>query len=161
MLFRSATDREAAIAREALLRLREIDLKLSLPAAISAIASLDAGLRQVGVEILVASGDIDAIQHLGPMLDDRNPGVRQYVAAHLVAFANQPDLRASVIDQAMKSLAGNGWRGVEQAALIAGTLDHKPAAARLLVSLDNPRPEASVASAWALRKLKKIGRAHV
>lgn len=154
MLQQLASDREAAIAREALLRLLEIDLKSSLPGAVAAIASHDAGLRQVGAEILVASGDIDAIQHLGPLLDDRNPGVRQYVAVHLVAFANQSDLRASVIDQVMKSLAGNGWRGVEQAALIAGTLDHKPAAARLLVSLDNPRPEVGVASAWALRKLK-------
>lgn len=149
-----ATDRETTIAREALARLQEIDLKLAMPAATAAIASGDASLRRLAAEILVATGATESVQRLGPLLDDRNPGVRQYVAQQFVAFAQQAELRATVVEQTMQALASNGWRAQEQAALILGTLDHKPAAARLLVLLDTPRAEVGVAAAWGLRKLR-------
>ncbi len=149
-----AQDPEPTVATVALDRLRQIDNSLALPLARAAIASPDAGLRQVGAEVLIAQGDVAAIESLCPLLDDRNPDVRGIVAGALVDFAtNDSLLTVGVLDGTMAVLSGTGWRGLEQAALVLGTLDHEPAADRLLELMDHTRPETAVAAAWALRKL--------
>ncbi len=141
------------MATAALDRLREIDNDLGLPLARAAIVSSDAGLRRVGAEILITHGDAAAVESLCPMLDDRNPAVRSLVAGALVQFAAAEPLADVVIDGSMAVLSGTGWRGLEQAALVLGTLDHEPAADRLLEQMQHPRPEAALGAAWALRKL--------
>lgn len=148
-----AQDPEPTVATAALDRLRQIDNSLALPLSRAAIASPDAGLRRVGAEILIAQGDVAAIESLCPLLDDRNPGVRGHVAGALVSFAADESLADAVIAGTMAELADSGWRGLEQAALVLGTLDHEPAADRLLELMDHTRPETAVAAAWALRKL--------
>lgn len=148
-----AEDVEPTVATAALDRLRQIDNDLALPLSRAAITSPDAGLRRVGAEILIAQGDTAAIDSLCPLLDDRNPGVRGHVAGALVAFAADEALKDSVLTGSMTMLAATGWRGLEQASLVLGTLDHEPAADRLLELIDNERPEAAIAAAWALRKL--------
>lgn len=148
-----AEDIEPTVATAALDRLRQIDNDLALPLSRAAITSPDAGLRRVGAEILIAQGDAAAIDSLCPLLDDRNPGVRGHVAGALVAFAANEALTDSVLTGSMTVLGGTGWRGLEQASLVLGTLDHEPAADRLLELMNNPRPEAALAAAWALRKL--------
>lgn len=149
-----AKDAEPAVATAALDRLREIDNSLALPLATAAIASADAGLRRVGSEILITQGDAAAITALCPLLDDRNPDVRGMVAGALVDFAtNDSLLTVTVIDGTTAVLADSGWRGLEQASLVLGTLDHEPAADRLLELMEHERPEAAIAASWALRKL--------
>jgi HEAT repeat protein len=68
-------------------------------------------------------------------------------------LAARKDLGAPVITTAMRVLEGESRHGVEQAAIVLGQLDHKPAADRLLELLRSPRPEVCVAAAWALRAL--------
>lgn len=149
-----ATDAEPAVATAALDRLREIDNSLALPLAAAAIASPDAGLRRIGSEILITQGDVAAVTALCPLLDDRNPSVRGMVAGALIDFAtNDSLLTVAVIDGTMTVLAESGWRGLEQASLVLGTLDHEPAADRLLELMEHERPEAAIAASWALRKL--------
>jgi HEAT repeat protein len=149
-----ASDPEPAVATVALDRLREIDNTLALPLAGAAIASADAGLRKLGGEILIAQGDATAVAALCPLLDDRNPDVRGMVAGSLIDFATSDSLlTVGVLDGTMAVLSGTGWRGLEQASLVLGTLDHEPAADRLLELMHHERPEAAIAAAWALRKL--------
>src|SRR4029079_3987483 len=45
------------------------------------------------------------------------------------------------------------WRGLEQAALLLGALDHKPAAGRLVELLEFDRPEVRITAAWGLKNL--------
>jgi len=148
-----ASASEPTVATAALDRLRQIDNELALPLARPAITSPDAGLRRVAAEILITRGDAAAVTSLCPLLDDRNPGIRGMVAGALILFAADEDLEPAVLEGSTAVLAADGWRGLEQAALVLGTLDHEPAADRLLQVLNDPRPEAAVAAAWALRKL--------
>ena len=149
-----AVDPEPAVATAALDRLREIDNSLALPLAAGAIVSADAGMRRIGSEILIEQGDAAAVSALCPLLNDRNPDVRALVAGALIDFAtNDSLLTVTVIDGTTSVLDGSGWRGLEQASLVLGTLDHEPAADRLLELMEHERPEAAIAAAWALRKL--------
>lgn len=154
LLRRLVADREPAVATAALARLRQIDVQRAIALAEGTLTSPDAGLRRLGVELLVQRGDMASITSLGPLLDDRNPGIRRYIAAHFVEFAARDELRAEVLQQATTMLGTDRWRGLEQAALVLGALDHEPAQARLIELLPHPRGEAAVAAAWALRKLR-------
>ena len=156
LLERLATDKEPAVAVAALGRLHTLELRLSLPFAAQAIVSADAGLRRLGAEILVAKADVAAVQNLGPLLNDRNPGVRRFVAQQLAEFGTNEALRPNVLEQAEKVLAQDEWRGLEQAALVLGRLDHKPAAPRLVELLPHARGEVAISAAWALRKLRVV-----
>lgn len=147
-------DPAPVVAAAALDRLREIDLELAVPFASGALNSPDANVRRLSAEILIARGDASALAAARPLLADRNPRIRRFVAEKYVAFAAQESLKPIVLEQTMAALNGEAWQGLEQAALIVGTLDHEPAAGRLLELLPHPRPETAIAAAWALRKLQ-------
>lgn len=155
ILRRLARDVEPTVAAAALERLWEIERSHALPFAGGALSSADAKMRRTGAEILCEQGDVASIRLLGPALDDRNPGVRRLVAARFAALAEKDEsLKAAVIEQSVAMLAGKQWRGLEQAALVLGTLDHKPAADRLVDLLPFARGEVRLTAAWALRRLK-------
>ncbi|MFO0904099.1 MAG: HEAT repeat domain-containing protein [Pirellulales bacterium] len=148
-------DDEPAVAAAALEALWRVERRHALPFAPAATASADARLRRVAAEILVEQGDVAAVQALGPLLNDRNPGLRRFVAAHFVQLAkSDPALSTAVIEQAVRMLGTDQWRGLEQAAFVVGALDHEPAAARLVELLTFPRGETAHAVGWALRQLK-------
>ena len=87
------------------------------------------------------------------LLDDPHPAVRGSVREALYALAQRPDLGDSIRQVATQVLAGDRWRGLEQAALLLAALDHKPAAPRLVELLEFGRPEVGVAAGWGLKKL--------
>ncbi|MFO0871951.1 MAG: hypothetical protein U0935_23745 [Pirellulales bacterium] len=150
-----ARDTEPAVAAAAIHRLWKIDRALALPLAPDALVHADARLRRLGAEILCEQGDVAAVERLGPALNDRNPGVRRLIAARFVELAKENEvLQQAVLAQATAVLAGDQWRGLEQAALVLGTLDHKPASERLVALLPFERGEVRVSVAWALRRLK-------
>lgn len=151
-----ASDTEPAVAAAAIASLWAAGRQHALPFAAPNIAAPDANLRRLAAELLCEEGGAESITRLGPMLDDRNPAIRRFVASRFVRFANQTDatLRKAVVEQATAMLAGDRWRGLEQAALVLGSLDHEPAADRLVALLTNGRGEVRVASGWALRRLK-------
>ncbi|MHC4398199.1 MAG: HEAT repeat domain-containing protein [Planctomycetota bacterium] len=153
LLLELAVDPEPAVGAIALGRLLEIDPLLVVPVAERLIDRPDPKLRRFGAEALVSGATPESVAVLGPMLDDRHPGVRRYVCESLLELASQPALRASVLEQATEQLAADRWRGIEQAALLLTALDHKPTAGRLVELLDFQRPEVFVTAAWGLRKL--------
>lgn len=149
-----AVDVEPTIARAALARLDELDQAAALAIAQKSLGNRDAGIRQLAAELVARPQDAEAVRLLGPLLGDRNPTLRQYVAYTLAQYGALESLRAVVIEQAVQVLAGDAWRGQEQAALVLGHLDHEPAAARLVELLKSTRGEVAISSAWALRKLQ-------
>jgi hypothetical protein len=180
-----ASDKEPAVAAAAIASLWAAGRQHALPFAAPNIAAPDANLRRLAAELLCEEGGAESITRLGPMLDDRNPAIRRFVASRFVRFANRTNreatnrriaglrsssigpsrvidsapqtdatLRKAVVEQATAMLAGDRWRGLEQAALVLGSLDHEPAADRLVGLLTNGRGEVRVASGWALRRLK-------
>jgi HEAT repeat protein len=87
---------------------------------------------------------------LAPLLDDVNPGIRGSVGYAFLQACDDEQLKLIVIDLSARMLNDGSWRGIEQAALILGNLDHEPAADRLIELLSHERPEAFVTAAWAL-----------
>ena len=149
-----ATDPEPSVATLALARLDALDPVAALTIAHDSLAAPDAGLRHLAARLTARPGDADCIGRLGPLLGDRNPSLRRFVAGTLADLGADAALRQAVIDQGVEALAGDSWRALEQAALLLGHLDHEPAAERLMALLDHDRPEVAVSAAWALRKLE-------
>lgn len=149
-----ATDPEPAVAAAAMNHLFEVDPPRVFPLAPEALKNADVNVRRIGVRALVFRGDTAAIETIGPLLNDPNPSLRRMVAKSLFDLAQKSELRPTVIAAAERVLAGDQWRGLEQAALIVGHLGHKPAADRLIVLLSHPRDEVSITSGWAMRQFK-------
>jgi len=149
-----AVDQEPAVARLALERLYALDMAAARLLARESLKSPDAALRSAAAPMIVAQENVEAIRLLGPHLADRNPTLRRYVAARFVEFGRREELKPAVLEESMAMLADSSWRGLEQAALVLGTLDHKPAAPRFIELLEHSRPEVNISSAWGLRKLR-------
>lgn len=153
LLTRLAQDSEPSIAAAALTSLNADDPSLVLPLAEQAIRNNDAKVRQQGVNAFVARPTPERVTAIGRLLDDPHPSVRASVRESLFQLARTAELDAPIRAVSSEVLAGDGWRGQEQAALLLGALDHKPAAPRLVALLESSRGEVMVASAWGLRKL--------
>ena len=153
LLIRLAVDREPTVTSIALRRLLDLDPRLVQPINSQIVASKDANVRQVAAEIFRGQRTPAAISLLGMLLDDVEPGVRKYAQESLIALAEIGELRSSVHEAAVKALATDHPRALEQATLVVGGIDHKPAANRLLELLEHKVPAVSITAAWALRRL--------
>ncbi len=153
LLAQLARDAEPAIATAALARLLAIDVQLVLPLAEEAMRNADANVRRQGATAYVQRPTPERIKALARLLDDPHPGVRGQFQGDLFRLAKSAELDESVRAAATEMLAGESWRGQEQAALLLAALDHKPAASRMVELLESNRPEVMVATAWGLRKL--------
>jgi HEAT repeat protein len=153
LLQRLSKDQEPAVAALAVGRLIEIDPKLAVPATERLLASPDAKLRALAVDVLFRLPTEKHTRLLADRLNDLHPEVRIKSRRHLLELAAQQDLRKRVIEQATRILAGDKWQGLEQATILLAQLDHKAAAARLVELLANNRAEVYITAAWGLRRL--------
>ena len=140
----------------ALGRLLEIDPSHVYSFTASVLRSTDVNIRRVGCKALVHRADADAIGQLAPLLDDSNPALRRDVSRWMLGLAEQAALRDVVIQATISVLARDDWRGLEQGLIVLATLDHEPAAPRMVELLTHRRPEVAVSAAWGLRKLAVI-----
>jgi len=155
-LLKLAADREPAVATIALRRLLEIDPKHIAATADKLLTSADPTVRLLAATSLVAGKSPQVVVALAPLLDDPSPQVRYYLRDRFIEFGKDEPLGATVREQATRVLAGGAnitWRGIEQAAVILGRLDHEPVAARLIELLPYPRNEVRIAAIVALRRL--------
>jgi HEAT repeat protein len=153
LLLELARDSEPAVAVVALTRMVEIDPKLVVPDVKSLLANPDAKVRSAAVEVLFREPSEEHIQLLADRLNDLHPDVRIKARKSLHDLAPKAEYRKGIIEQAMRILAGSDWCGLEQATILLGQLEHKPAASRLVELLKFPRPEVFVSAAWGLRRL--------
>lgn len=152
-----AVDPQPAVGGIALRRLLELDASQVVTVADKTIDSPDANVRLLTARGLAARPSRQHVTRLRPLLDDPHPRNRGEVREALYKLATEHGLRAGVIDEAMRMLNTERWRGLEQSALLLGTFDHEPSADRLLELLEFPRPEVSITAAWALRRLAVRG----
>jgi HEAT repeat protein len=105
------------------------------------------------VEVLFRRPTAAHVRLLGDRLNDPHPAVRGRARQALRELAAEAEWKEPVIREGARVLGGADWRGLEQAALLLGGLDHKPAAPRLLELLRHGRWEVYVTAAWGLRRL--------
>jgi HEAT repeat protein len=153
LLQQLAKDPDPTVTGHAVVRLIEIDAKHALANLESLLGHADANLRKLAVEILRREATPERVHQLAARLDDFDPEVRKNARQALLALAGKPEFRERVLAEAGSVLAGNQWRGLEQAALLLGQLDHKPVAPRLVELLTFESPHVYIAAAWGLRKL--------
>ncbi len=140
----------AAVAWESLVRSAPRELRSLTKESASA---KDAMVRGFVVETLLATPDSVAVEQLGLALNDRHPDVRNSARLALLTISEMTELRDDVIAAGEAALHRDQWEGLEQSAILLGTLDHEPAADRCLELLTHPRAETAIAAGWALRKL--------
>ncbi|MAE63670.1 MAG: hypothetical protein CMJ18_05310 [Phycisphaeraceae bacterium] len=169
LLLELAADAEPTVAGGALRRLLAIDPLLIEPMGSALLSNPDAEVRRLAVEGVLAQKTPAAIALLGPRLNDVNPRIRRAVRRRLVEQDREPALTEPIREAAMTMLEGGAWRGLEpealaetirrhwrgreQAAMLLGAVDHKPAADCLVDLLSYPRVEVRTVAAAALRRL--------
>ena len=152
-LSKLAQDAEPSVAAAALISLNANDPSLVVPLAEQAMRNDDANVRREGVAAFNARPTPERVTAMARLLDDPHPRVRATVRENLFRLAQLAELDEPIRAAATNVLASDGWRGQEQATLLLGALDHKPAAARFVELLESPRDEVLVTAAWGLRKL--------
>lgn len=154
LLARLAVDPQTVVRRVSLARLFEIDPTLILPILDVTLAADDVHVRRWGAKAAIANPDAERVATLGRLLRDPDPELRRFVCDALVTLAQQPSLHEAVLTQGRRMLAGDAWRGQEQAILLLATLDDKSIADSLLSELAAMRPEVYETAAWGLSRLQ-------
>ncbi len=142
------------LAALALQRLLELNPDFVLETIKENIAHPDANIRTIAAHALIARPSEEHIKLLGEILNDPHPGLRKHVRFALTKFAQDENLRQTVIDQAMQVLQADRWAGLEQAILLLTDLDVKKATKRMAELLDYPRSEVFITAAWGLGRLR-------
>lgn len=148
-----AVDDDPATAAAALGVLNTIDPAVVVGMAAELVDRNDANVRYQAAEALATDGSDESIVLLGELLNDRSVAVRNRAREALVVFAAQSDLGGAVRAELADALERDGWRGLEQSALLAGIIDDKTTSGRLTQLLDHDRAEVRLATAAALRQL--------
>jgi HEAT repeat protein len=146
-----AGDPEPAVSRAAVTRLSELGSQYVLAVLKEARANEGAEVRALAVAAMIQTPSDEHVRLLAGILKDVHPDVRARARRGLadLAVARGP----LVLEQAMSVLNQSDWRGQEQAAILLATLDHKPAARRMVALLKTGRSEVAVAVGWGLRRL--------
>ena len=153
LLLRMASDDVSAVVVEALRQLVAQAPRLVLADTDRFLEHSDAEARRLMAEALAASPSHIHIQKLTRQLIDPHPDVRNQSRRLLRNLAADVKWRTTINTAADAVLAAEDWRGQEQAARLLGSLNHEPAATRLLELMRADRREVRVTTAWALRNL--------
>lgn len=150
----------APVTARAWERLNELNPdRIPKPVLEQTLRDRDARLRLLAVRNSSLRRD-PAFEWLRTALDDHHPDIR-CLARHTLRDHERQAAREN--DEArVREIRGElirafdsdfSWRGLEQACLLAGELDHKPAATVIAALLPYPRNEVASAAAWSLKEL--------
>lgn len=153
LLEQYAVAAEPTVAAQAMTRLLDIAPAKLTQRAASTIENPDALIRHLTIRALATEPSETSIAVLMPALGDRVPEIRRDARRILLTMSGRDELRPAVIEQTTRTLAGDQWRGLEQAILILTELDQKQVGERFLQLLQHPRPEVYVSAAWGLKRL--------
>lgn len=153
---RMAQEFNGAAAAVAVQVLLTQDPELVIAIAEPLFASPDARVRQFCAQALFEAPTPERIGRLAVVMDDYHRAVRRSARGWLRQLdeSEDPASRQAIRDGLVRLLTGDGWRGLEQASLLAGELEFKPAAERLVQLLNHEQPEVFVAAAWGLQRLE-------
>ena len=147
-------NQNSVVQSQALAHLYRIDFKLIEPYVEELILSRDVNVRHWCAKTLADGRKLEDVPKLAALLNDVNPDLRSFVAASLVGFAESDELKPAVLAEVGKVMAGDNWRGCEQACVVFGRLDYEPSAERMVELLGHPRGDVKVAAAWGLTQLR-------
>ena len=156
LLLRLAADDEPTIAAAVLESLEPHAANAAADLAHRRALDPDPRVRLVCGRILHRLADAKAVATLAKQLADTNTRVRRAARVHLRSLAGQPALRDAVAAATVAVLAqpDANWQAIEQASLLAGSLDLDDQASRLVdVARDHERHETRLAALYALRLL--------
>ncbi|MCA9156675.1 MAG: hypothetical protein KDA72_00030 [Planctomycetales bacterium] len=153
LLLELAMDSQPTTAAIAFQRLIELDPRLTQPVITFASKSSDPKLRTLAGQALYLLKTVPDVVRLSELLSDEHTGVRSRAQEWLIELDKSAELSDTVRQSAMSVLNSEHPRGMAQAAIVLGTLEHKPAAQRLVDLLGREEGDLSIASAWALRRL--------
>ncbi|HBV61796.1 MAG TPA: hypothetical protein DEF45_02125 [Rhodopirellula sp.] len=154
ILQRYARHENSAVQSLALGHLYRVNYKLVLPYVSTLLGSRDVNVRRWCAKALVDGRNKEDVAALASFLNDLNPGLRTFVANSFVDFAEDQNLKPLVLSEVEKIIAGDNWRGCEQACVVFGKLDHEPSAEKMVELLGHPRGDVKVAAAWGLTQLR-------
>lgn len=153
LLAKWSEDSEPAVAAIALARIVEIAPERAISLADRVQKHSDAKLRGLALSAFASRPAPEHISRIAAILKDADPEIRSRAARTLLEWAATEALSAPIRETVLATLVGGDWRELEQAAWLAGQLDFKPAAERLVPLLNHSRVEVYVTAAWALRRL--------
>jgi hypothetical protein len=157
LLQRLSLDAEPTVAAGAWRRLLQIDSALAVTQADDCLTNDDPIVRGLAVQSLFEQPTVVRIDQLGVMMDDRHPDVRKAarISLHRLALVSDEfDRRVRVAGMKSVQESASGYRGVEQALLLLGALDHKNVAGVAVELLEHDHPRVLVTAAWTLRVLQ-------
>ena len=153
LLLKLAVDLSGAVGAIALTRISELDPSLIVPINQKLTLSHDANVRRLTADLLARQNTSEAVRVLAPLLDDPIPDIRIFVADCLVELDQNESLRSTVREVVSEMLHTDKPLGIEQAAMVVGSVDHEPEADRLVELLEAKEYPVGLAAAWALRKI--------
>jgi len=156
LLMKLADDKESAIATIAIRKLLADDPLHLKPLLASLIASDNANHRTAAIEVIETEKIAAGVSKLALLLADLNISVRIEASRAMVRLAKQSHLNDIVRSECLLLLGSEDWRGVEQAVMVLGQLDHEPACPQLLGLLEHSRHEVRLAAIVALRRIAVV-----
>lgn len=116
------------------------------------IAHVDSTVRKLALELLEPLSDEDSLRLQAKLMNDRNIDIRRLAGTQLVRKAKegQRKLVDEFIDEHINS---EPWPGIEQATLMAVSLEERNRCPKLLELIEHPRPEVNMHAGWALMEL--------
>jgi hypothetical protein len=154
ILQKSVGNENSVVQSLALGHLYRVDYKLVVPHVSRLLDSRDVNVRRWCAKALVDGRKAEDVAAVAGLLNDVNPGLRTFAATSLVDFAEDQELKPLVLSEVEKVIAGDNWRGCEQACVVFGKIDHEPSADRMVELLGHPRGDVKVAAAWGLTQLR-------
>ncbi|XZE53335.1 hypothetical protein SH139x_005071 [Planctomycetaceae bacterium SH139] len=153
LLERYALCSEGTAAGLAIERLLEVAPARVVANASQLLQNSDSRVRLLTVRGLSTAPSPLAVDQLQPILSDPINSVRVAAREVLLAYAEDPQLTAQVIENAGEVLAADDWRGLEQAILMLTKLEVRDAVDRYFELLDHPRAAVQITAAWSLKTL--------
>jgi HEAT repeat protein len=117
------------------------------------MSNRDPNVRAIAVVALRERPTSEHVEMLIRLLNDPSPRVRNTAREALHVLAAREEYHRQVSGLTMLLLETEEWHAAEQAAILLGMLDHKPAVKPLIGLLHFGRPETFIAAAWAIKKL--------
>jgi len=112
----------------------------------------DNNLRRLALKVLNRIATPESLKLQGALLGDPNLEIRNLARTQLLAHADG-ELRPVVDSSVSEHLAGENWRGIEQAVILSTQLRDRTRCDAFLDLLEHPKPEVHMHASWGLMEM--------
>ena len=116
------------------------------------VAHADSSLRMLAAQQLQSWDDDESLRLQTRLLSDPSKEIRRFVGEHFLKRAKSG--QRAVVDEAItEQLSGTEWQGLEQAVIVAVSLEDRSRCGRFVELIEHKRPEVYMCAAWGLMEL--------